>query len=104
VPAIHGLIALDITNAAKPVEVSRLTLSDTYNSHWTAWGAKTQRLVATSGSDRLYLLKLDALTGALSLDDAFRGTDGKIGFTFAERDWPHGWKGSGVAHGAIFSR
>lgn len=104
VPAMHGLIALDITNAAKPVEVSRLPLSDTYDSHWTAWGAKTQRLVATSGSDRLYLLKLDPVTGALSLDDAFRGTDGKIGFTFAERDWPHGWKGSGVAHGAVFSR
>ena len=98
---------LDIANAAKPVEVSRLTLSDTYNPHWTAWGAKTQRLVVTSGrspDERVYLLKLDLATGALAMDDAFRGTDGKVGFNFGERDWPHGWKGSGTPHGAVFSR
>jgi hypothetical protein len=104
VPAMHGFIVLDVANAAKPVEVSRLALSGTYDSHWTAWGAKTQRLVVTSGSDRLYLLKLDRATGALSLDDDFRGTDGKTGFTFADRKWPHGWSGTAMAHGAVFSR
>ena len=104
VPAMHGFIVLDVTNAAKPVEVSRLALSETYDSHWTAWGAKTQRLVVTSGADRLYLLKLDPATGALSLDDDFRGTDGKTGFTFADRKWPHGWSGAAMAHGAVFSR
>ncbi|HEY2352081.1 MAG TPA: hypothetical protein VGH83_06190 [Candidatus Acidoferrum sp.] len=106
VPDTHGLIVLDISNAAKPVEVSRLTLSDTYGPHWTAWGARTQRLVVTgySNGDRAYLLKLDLATGALALDDNFRGTDGKVGFNFAERDWPHGWKGSGAPHGAVFSR
>ena len=104
VPAIHGFIVVDVTNAAKPVEVSRLALSDAYFSHWTAWGAKTQRLVVTSGSDRLYLLKVDPATGALSLDDDFRGTDGKTGFTFADRKWPHGWSGTAAAHGAVFSR
>jgi hypothetical protein len=106
VPAIHGLIVLDISNAVKPVEVSRLKLSDVYFPHWTGWGAKTQRLVATSGTapDRLYLLKLDQATGALSFDDAFRGVDGKTGFSFAERDWPQGWKGTGAPHGAVFSR
>ena len=104
VPAMHGFIVLDVTNAAKPVEVSRLALSETYDSHWTAWGAKTQRLVVTSGADRLYLLKLDPATGNLSLDADFRGTDGKTGFTFADRKWPHGWSGAAMAHGAVFSR
>ncbi len=106
VPAMHGLIVVDIANAAKPVEVSRLKLSDTYRPHWTGWGAKTQRIVATSGTapDRLYLLKLDQATGALSFDDAFRGTDGKTGFSFADREWPQGWKGTGAPHGAVFSR
>jgi hypothetical protein len=105
--AMHGLIVLDISNAAKPVEVSRLVLSDSYNPHWTAWGPKQQRLVATSAAtpeDRVYLLKLDQTTGALTFDDAFRGADGKVGFTFAEREWPHGWKGLGAPHGAVFSR
>jgi hypothetical protein len=108
VPAIHGFIALDIANGAKPVEVSRLTLSDTYYSHWTAWGPSTQRLVVTTGStppeNRLYLLKLDQATGTLTVDDAFRDSDGRTGFSFAEREWPHGWKGAGTPHGAVFSR
>jgi hypothetical protein len=105
--AIHGFIVLDITQAAKPTEVSRLTLSPVYHSHWTAWDPKMQRLVVTSGytpEDRLYLLKLDQTTGALSVDDTFRDTDGQTGFSFAEREWPHGWKGVGSPHGAIFSR
>jgi len=106
VPAMHGLIVMDISNAAKPVEVSRLKLSDTYFPHWTGWGVHTQRLVATSGTapDRLYLLKLDQATGALTFDDAFRGADGKTGFSFADREWPQGWKGTGAPHGAVFSR
>jgi hypothetical protein len=106
---VHGLIVLDIANPAKPVEVSRLKLSDTYRPHWTGWDAKTQRVVVTSSMtsgpvERLYLMKLDPATGALTLDDAFRDTDGKVGFSFANRDWPHGWTGSGLPHGAVFSR
>jgi hypothetical protein len=108
--ATHGLIVLDITNAAKPVEVSRLKLSDTYQPHWTGWDVKMQRVVVTSSmtsgeyAERLYLLKLDLATGALTMDDTFRDTDGKIGFSFANREWPHGWKGSGLPHGVVFSR
>jgi hypothetical protein len=108
VPAMHGLIVLDITNAAKPVEASRLKLTDTYAPHWTAWGVKTQRLVVTSSGSpvdhRLFLLKLDQATGALTVDDAFRDADGKPGFNFADREWPHSWKGTGAPHGAVFSR
>ena len=62
VPAVHGFIVLDIADAAKPREVSRLTISDKYHAHWTGWDPKTQRLVVTSSGtpeDRTYLLKLD---------------------------------------------
>jgi hypothetical protein len=106
VPAANGLIVLDLANPTKPVEVSRLKLSDTYRPHWTGWDAKTQRLVVTSnsGKDRLYLLKLDQATGALTIDGAFHDTDGKAGFSFSDREWPHGWKGSGLPHGVVFSR
>ena len=103
----HGLIALDIANGEKPVEVSRLKLGDSYNAHWTGWDAKTQRLVVTSGrapEERLYLVKLDPKTGALSLDEAFRDSDGKVGFSFVDKQWPHGWNGSALPHGAVFSR
>lgn len=107
VPAVHGFIVLDIADAAKPIEVSRLTLSAVYHPHWTAWDLETQRLVVTSGytpEDRLYLLKLDQATGALGVDQAFRGEDGQAGFSFAARQWPHGWQGVGSPHGAVFSR
>jgi len=104
VPATHGLIVLDITYGAKPVEVSRLQISDTFAPHWTGWDAKTGRLVVTGSEPRLYMLKLDERTGALTVDDAFRGADGKSGFSFDQREWPHGWAGTGNPHGVVFSR
>ena len=104
VPVIHGLIVLDISNPAKPVEVSRLEIGDTYRPHWTGWDAKTRRLVVTGSEPRLYLLKFDQTTGVLSIDAAFHDADGKPGFNFAGREWPHGWKGSGLPHGVVFSR
>jgi 56kDa selenium binding protein (SBP56) len=104
VPAIHGLVVLNIANGANPVEVSRLKLSETYEPHWTGWDAKTQRVVVTGSEPRLYLLKFDPATGVLTMDEAFHDADGKPGFNFENRDWPHGWKGSGKPHGAVFSR
>ena len=106
VPAIHGYIVLDIADGAFPVEVSRLVINDQYDAHWTGWDARSRRLVVTSGraGDRMYLLKLDEATGALSIDDSFRGEDGETGFSFANRKWPHGWTGNGKPHGAVFSR
>lgn len=106
-PNIHSLIVLDIANGAKPVEVSRLIFPGVYRPHWTAWDAKTNRLVVTPSDpsdSRLYLVKFDPQTGALSLDETFHDSDGKPGFNFVDRNWPHGWKGSGLPHGAVFSR
>ena len=104
VPATHGLIVLDIRNGAKAVEVSRLQISETFKPHWTGWDAKTQRLVVTGREPRLFLVKLDQATGALAMDDTFHDADGKPGFNFADREWPHGWRGSGLPHGVVFSR
>jgi hypothetical protein len=106
VPTLNGFAVLDIGDPDAVREVSRLTISEEFSPHWTAWDAKAKRLVVTSGKkgDRLYLLKLDAKTGGLSIDSAFRDTDGKVGFSFASRTWPHGWTGEGTPHGAVFSR
>lgn len=105
VPAIHGFAVLDISSD-KVREVSRLVISEQYEPHWTGWDAKAKRLIVTSGrsGDRSYLLKLDPATGALSVDEKFRDADGKVGFSFAKRAWPHGWTGEGKPHGAVFSR
>src|ERR1035438_887883 len=40
VPLVHGVIALDIANGMKPVEASRLTIDNTFFSHWTGWDEK----------------------------------------------------------------
>ncbi len=104
---LHTVIVLDIANGAKPVEVSRVKLDDKVYPHWTGWDAKTNRVVVTtggSGDPRLYMLKFDSSSGAISIDEAFHDADGKSGFNFSDRDWPHGWKGSGVPHGVVFSR
>ena len=69
--------------------------------------ADPERLVVTASAtpdDRTYLLKFDQTRGALMVDEAFRDTDGQPGFSFSERDWPHGWRGVGTPHGAVFSR
>jgi hypothetical protein len=106
VPAIHGFVVLDISDGEKVREVSQLVIDDKYASHWTGWDPKAKRLVVTSGreGDRTYLLKLDEATGELSIDEAFRDVDGKVGFSFDARAWPHGFTGSAKAHGAVFTR
>jgi len=105
VPIIHGMIVLDISNPKKPVEVSRLKIDDVIAPHWTGWDAKTQRLVVTGyGEHRLFMLKLDQPSGSLTMDTAFHDADGKPGFSFDDRQWPHGWKGSANPHGVVFSR
>ena len=104
VPEIHGLIALDISNPAKPREVSRLSLSDAFYAHWTGWDATTKRLVTTGSENRIFLVKLDEKTGALAVDEAFKDANGKPGFDMANREWPHGWTGTGNPHGVVFSR
>lgn len=106
VPDIHGFIVLDIADGARPVEVSRLVIDDKYASHWTGWDPKSRRLVVTpeKPGQRMYLLKLDEASGALTIDETFRGEDGKPGFSFAKQAWPHGWTGEGLPHGAVFSR
>jgi len=104
VPVIHSLIVLDITNGAEPVEVSRLKISDTFEPHWTGWDSKAGRLVVTGSEPRLYLLKLDERSGALSMDEALHDADGKPGVSFENREWPHGWTGTGTPHGVVFSR
>ena len=106
VPDIHGFVVVDMSDGAHPKEVSRLVISPEYAAHWTGLDPQTGRLVITSerAGDRTYLLKLDQTTGALSIDTAFRGEDGEVGFSFASRKWPHGWTGAGKPHGAVFSR
>jgi hypothetical protein len=99
------LIALDVSNPQKPVEVSRLKLDSAFMmTHWLAADRRSDRLVIT-GHEQSWLLmaRFDQQTGALSLDQTFREPGSKqLGINFARQDWPHGRNGPAVVHGALF--
>ncbi len=104
-PSLPGLVTLDVSDASKPVEVSRLVFANRFEkSHWVAADRRGSRLVVT-GNNRSWVLivKLDPKTGKLTLDENFRmkGAD-HPGINFDRRRWPHGTTGSAFVHGALF--
>lgn len=105
VAALPGLIALDVTNPEKPVEVSRLKLDTRYpEPHWMAADRKSNRLVIT-GNDKSWVLvaKFDTEKRSLSLDQSFHEPGSSIaGISFDPYQWPDGKAGSAVVHGALF--
>jgi hypothetical protein len=77
-----------------------------YGKNWILprWGSLLLEDIKTIEVERwLRAAEIADGTKAKILDVAFRDTDGKIGFSFANRQWPHGWNGSGLPH-AVFSR
>jgi hypothetical protein len=109
IPAAHALVALDISDPEHPKEVSRVTLGDDEEPHWLAIDGTGRRLVLSSAdaatANRLYLLDLDPATGKLSLDERFQSAGDTLrGVSMAGRTWPHGFTGTAVPHGTVFSR
>ena len=105
VPALPGLIAVDVSNPEKPLEVSRLKFDSSVSMvHWVAADRKSDRLVIT-GHEQSWLLmaRFDQQTGALHLDSGFRDPgSSRPGINFDRQEWPHGKTGPAVVHGALF--
>jgi 56kDa selenium binding protein (SBP56) len=105
VSAIRGLVALDITNPDKPVEVSRLVLGPTFAMpHWLASDSRRSRVVVT-GDDMGYvvIVNVDPHTGKLSLDDRFRDErTGAVGVSLNGRTYPQGTIAKAFVHGTLF--
>ena len=72
VPELRALVALDVSNPAKPREVSRLVFGGDMEPHWMAKDASGTRLVVNTGGhggdSRMYLVRINPKTGALSKD------------------------------------
>jgi hypothetical protein len=104
-PALPGLVALDVRDPARPVEVSRLTLAAPFTMpHWLAADANGSRVVLT-GDDMGYVLvvNVDRRTGALAVDRRFRDErTGAVGVSLDGRTWPHGAVRSAFVHGTLF--
>jgi len=109
VPDAHALVVLDIADPEHPREVSSLSLGDDEQPHWIAIDGSGRRVVLNSGgggtSNRLFVINFDPATGALSLDERFRDAGStRAGVHFAKKLWPHGFTGTAVPHGTVFSR
>lgn len=109
VPEAHALVALDITDPEHPREVSSVKLGDDEQPHWIAIDGTGRRVVLNSAGsgrgNRLFVVDFDPASGALSLDERFRDAGAtRAGVSFTQRTWPHGFTGTVVPHGTVFSR
>lgn len=104
-PSLPGLVALDISDPAKPVEVSRLVLGERFRkTHWVAADRNANRIVITGNNLSWVLIaNIDMATGKLTLDENFKmkGAD-HPGIDFDRPRWPHGETGKAFVHGALF--
>ncbi len=104
----HALVVLDVSNPAKPVEVSRLKLEMLDYPHWLSVEPSGRRLVLTGFEElqnRVMLIDISD-KGELTIDSRFTSADsgGRPGIVFKSDKWPHGGTGLAVPHGAVFSR
>ena len=107
VPAWSAVVSLDISNPAKPREVSRVVLGEKNVPHWIAIEPNHRRVVITGYAGmlhRLLLANFDEATGRLTLDERFREEGvAEAGIPMDNKTWPHGGSYSGIPHGAVFS-
>lgn len=101
VPEINGLIALDVSDPARPVEASRIVFDEKFHmAHWLAADRKSDRLVVTGNNQSWALVvKLDPATGAMVIDPSLPD-----GINFDRASWPHGDSGPARVHGALFGQ
>ena len=107
VPAWSAVVSLDISNPAKPREVSRVVLGEEDVPHWIALEPNHRRVVITGYvglKHRVMLANFDEATGRLTIDGRFRD-DGATepGMRMDNKSWPHGGSAPGNPHGAVFS-
>ncbi|MEP7344207.1 MAG: hypothetical protein ABI877_03015 [Gemmatimonadaceae bacterium] len=109
VPEAHAIIVLDIAEPERPREVSKLSVGDDEQPHWMSIDPTGRRVVVNSSGggsgNRLFVLHFDPENGQLSMDERFRdpGSD-RPGIALTGKAWPHGFAGTTVPHGTVFSR
>lgn len=108
VPADHAVVALDISDPEHPRQVSSVKVGDDESPHWLALDPTGRRLVMNSGGsagNRLFVIDFDPASGKLALDEKFRDPGAaQPGVRMTGKTWPHGFAGTAVPHGSVFSR
>jgi hypothetical protein len=104
-PSLPGLIALDVSEPARPVEASRLVFDSRFSkTHWVAADRTGGRLVVTGNNQPWVLIvNMNGVTGKMTLDERFKERDADHpGLDFHRPMWPHGATGNAIVHGALF--
>ena len=105
VGALPGLVVLDISNPAKPVEVSSLKLDPQFPMpHWLAADRKGERLILTGDDqDWALIINFDMSNGTLHIDEHFREAGAKSpGIKFDRQKFDERHTGVAAVHGAVF--
>ena len=105
----NSVVVLDVSNPREPRQVSELVLGEGVRPHWLSGEIGGNRLVLTGGggwlAGRAVLLHLDPNDGTLTLIEDFRTPGSEHpGVDMNDRPGPHGFAGSAIPHGAVFSR
>ena len=109
VPDTHALVSLDISDPEHPREVATLELGDDEQPHWIAIDNTGRRIALNSAGagtgNRLFMINFDPARGALTLDARFRDAGAeRPGVSFTRKTWPHGFTGTAIPHGTVFSQ
>ncbi len=103
----HAVVALDVSDPAKPVEAGRVDLGPQDYPHWVAADSSGKRVVLTgfeSLQNQIVIVNIGE-HGELTIDTRFHDVQSasEPGIRFASEHWPHGGTGAAVPHGAVFS-
>jgi len=93
----NELVVFDVSDPSTLVEVSRLTLDEPLEPHWTQFDPRADRMIVTGTGPMIHMYLVDPETGELTRDRAF-GPD----FTMDREDWQHGSTGRAAPHAALF--
>jgi hypothetical protein len=53
----------------------------------------------------MFVIDFDPATGRLKLDERFRDAgSARPGVSLTQKTWPHGYTGTAIPHGTVFSR
>ena len=101
VPASNAIVALDVSNPARPAEVSRYVFSSEVHPHWLGADPAGRRL-AVSSADKsdptVRFLSFDPTSGALA------ALPNSPVLNLNEITWPDGFRGNVIPHGVVFAR
>jgi hypothetical protein len=102
----HRVFALDVRDLTNVRAVSSVTFDARQRPHWLATDGSRIVVVNEPGPTaerRMWMLRLDRMTGKLAVDSAFRDAGStRPGIAFDRADWPHGASGTAVPHGTVF--